>query len=79
MLIRRTQLCMYRRQCRLFPRKLLVKVARIGGVANGREVRWRDASVIDIFKVDIFEEEMTLDILGFVLAVSKRSIIISSE
>ena len=56
LLIHSAQLRMNRCKGRLFTRKLLVKVRSIGRSFDGREVRWWDTFMVDIVKVDIFEE-----------------------
>jgi hypothetical protein len=56
LLILSTQLRMYRSQSRLFPRKLLIEITSIGCGSNNREVRRWDTFMVNIIKVDIFEE-----------------------
>jgi hypothetical protein len=47
---------MDRRQGRLFAREFLVKVRGIGRSLDSGEVGWWDSFMVDIVKVDIFEE-----------------------
>jgi hypothetical protein len=53
-----------RRESRLLARKLLIEIARIRRITNRGEVRRWDALVVDVVKVDVFEEEVALDIFG---------------
>lgn len=73
MLVRRAQLRVNRRQRRLLAREFLVEVGRVGRAFDGREVRRWDPFVVDIVKVDIFEEEVSLDVLRVGLASSQSS------
>jgi hypothetical protein len=79
LLIRSAELCVHRSQGRLFPREFLVEIRGIGCALDGREVGWWDPLVVDVVKVDIFEEEVSLDILGIGLARSQSSSGISSQ
>lgn len=73
LLIRRAQLRMHRCQRRLFPRELLIEIARVGRISDGREVWWCDPAMVDVVKGDVFEEEVFLDLLGVGLACSESS------
>lgn len=79
LLIGGAQLSMYWRQCRLFARELLIEIRGVGGSLDSREVgRW-DLFVVYIVEIDVFEEEVSLDILciGFTSSQSPRGV--SSE
>lgn len=67
LLIRCAQLCVDWSQGRLFPCEFLVEIGGIGRSLDCWEVGWWDSFVVDIIKVDIFEEEVSLDIfsIGF--------------
>lgn len=79
MLVLCAELCVYRRQSRLFPSELLVKVRGIRRVSDGREVWWWDTLVIDIVKVDILEEQVSFDILSVCFSGTESSSWISGE
>lgn len=70
---------MNRSQRRLFPRKLLIKVGRVGSIADGREIGRRDPLVVDIVKVDILEEEVSFDIFSIGLPGTQSSSGISRQ
>jgi hypothetical protein len=70
---------MYRRQCRLFARELLIEIRGVGGSLDSREVgRW-DLFVVYIVEIDVFEEEVSLDILCIGFTSSQSSRRVSSE
>ena len=57
----------------LFPGEFLVEIGSIRCALDGWEVRWWDPLVVDIIKVDILEEEVSLDIFSVRLASTKSS------
>jgi hypothetical protein len=70
---------MDRRQGRLFPCELLVEIGSIGCALDSGEVgRW-DPLVVYIIKVDVLEEEMSLDVFCIGFAGTESSSRISRE
>jgi hypothetical protein len=63
----------------LFPCEFLVEIGGIGCALDSWEVWWWDPLVVDIVKVDILEEEVSLDILSIGLASTKSSCRVSSQ
>lgn len=62
-----------RRERRLLTRKLLVEIGCIGSVPNGGEIRGGYAFIVDVVKVDVFEEEVAFNIFGVCLAGAESS------
>jgi len=63
----------------LFPSEFLVEVGSIGCALDRGEIRWWDPLVVDVIKVDIFEEEVPLNVLCVGFASTQSSSRISSE
>jgi hypothetical protein len=63
----------------LFPGELLVEIGSIGCALDSREVRWWDPLVVDIIEIDIFEEEVSLDIFSVRLASTESSSRVSCQ
>jgi hypothetical protein len=63
----------------LFPCEFLVEIGGIRGALDGREIRWWDPLVVDIIEIDIFEEEVSLDIFSVGLASTKSSSRVSCQ
>jgi hypothetical protein len=57
----------------LFPGEFLVEIGSIGCALDSREIRWWDPLVVNIIEIDIFEEEVSLDIFSVRLASTKSS------
>jgi hypothetical protein len=63
----------------LFPCEFLVEIGGISCALDGREVRWWDPLVVDIIEIDIFEEEVSLDIFSVRLASTESSSRVSCQ
>jgi len=59
--------------------ELLVEIGSIGSALDSWEVRRWNPLMVNIIEVDIFEEEMSLDIFSVGLARTQSSCRVSSE